>query len=121
MRQVVRDELAALARIVFKLRSRRTEHLPSALFSDHPWGMMLVMFIADTDGERLTAFDAFIRADVEPAVGRRWMAVLMAEGLASSQGACTGTNIISLTPAGITAIENCMRDAAEWMTPLQSR
>ena len=110
------DEAAALARTIFDLRRRRADHLPAEVLGEATWGMLLIMFIADAAGTRLTAYDLFAEATVHPPTGKRWMAVLMEAGLASSDGPCMGTNVVSLTAKGISAIEACMQDASEVMT-----
>jgi hypothetical protein len=109
------DEAAALARTIFDLRRRRADHLPADILGEACWGMLLIMFIADAAGTRLTAYDLFAEATVHPPTGKRWMAVLMEAGLASSEGPCMGANVVSLTAKGISAIEACMQDASEVM------
>ena len=109
------DEAAALARTIFDLRRRRADHLPAEVLGEATWGMLLIMFIADSAGTRLTAHDLFAEAAIYPSTGKRWMAVLMEAGLASSDGPCLGGNVVSLTAKGISAIEACMQDASEVM------
>jgi len=109
------DEAAALARTIFDLRRRRADHLPAEVLGEATWGMLLIMFIADSAGTRLTAHDLFAETAIYPSTGKRWMAVLMNAGLASSAGPCLGGNVVSLTAQGISAIEACMQDASEVM------
>lgn len=105
------DEASTLARAILALRQKRDEHLPGELFADHAWHILLAMFIADADGERMSAAAIFERAGTPKSVGRRWFAVLKGFGLAFSHGPCDGSNIVALTPQGIQAIEACMDDA----------
>lgn len=109
------DEAAQLARVILELRRRRTDHLPQDLFGEAAWGLLLAMFIADTEGTRLSAWTLFDRSGTSRAQGRRWMAVIMELGLAVSDGPCDGQNVVSLTARGISAVEACMADAQELM------
>lgn len=115
MPAIAHDEAARLARTVLTLRHKRVDHLPAELFGDQAWGMLLVLFIADADGERVTAYETFDRVGVAYPVGKRWFAALASMDLATSNGPCDGHNVIGLTARGITAIEACMQDAAKWM------
>jgi hypothetical protein len=109
------DEAARLARVILDLRQRRTDHLPADLFGEYAWGMLLALFIADAEGKRITALDLFDQSATPRSQGRRWMAVLIDMGFATSEGRCTGNNIVSLTPRGISAVEACMEDAQQWI------
>lgn len=109
------DEAAQLATIVLELRKRRYEHLPESMFGEHAWGILLAMFIADAEGSRATAYDIFEAAGCSASSGKRWMAALMFDQLVVSEGPCDGSNMVSLTPGGIHAVEKCMQDAQALM------
>jgi hypothetical protein len=108
---ILHDTAADLARKVLYLQQARTTHLPPSVLNDHAWSLLLSMFIADTAGEQVTAYNVFARANVPPLLGARWMSVLMSEGLSVSEGAGNGSAIVGLTPHGISAIEGCMAEA----------
>jgi hypothetical protein len=107
------DEAAALARSIFHLRRERVRHLPVAVLSEAAWNLMLAFFIADADGRRITGRQALVDADLSPTVGKRWIVVLHQEGLAIGDGKGDLDDVIGLTPAGLSAVEACMRDAQD--------
>lgn len=97
------------------LRNKRAEHLPADLLGEQSWGILLAMFVADAEGERLTAAEACARAGGSPAVAVRWLYALEQYGLVACEAACEGRQLVALSPAGISAIEACMDDARRWM------
>jgi CTP-dependent riboflavin kinase len=109
------DEAASLARIVLALRNKRAEHLPVDLLGEQAWGILLAMFVADAESERLTAAEACARAGGSSAVAMRWLHALEQYGLVACEMACESRQLVALTPAGISAIEACMEDARRWM------
>lgn len=111
------DDVARLARRVLRLRRKRTDHLPAELFGEHAWNLLLVLFIADAEGERLSARVASERADVDERVGARWITALEALELVASHERCDDGHLVALTPKGVHAVEACMMDSLPVMVP----
>ena len=109
------DEAARLARIVLDLRNRRAEHLPAELLGEQSWGILLALFVADAEGERLTAADACARVGGSSVVAVRWLYALERYGLVACEAQCEGRQLVALTASGISAVEACMQDAQIWM------
>ena len=107
----VQDEAAALARGIFALRRLRARHLPAELLADVAWLMLLALYVAEADGEAITARDVIRIAEVPVAVGQRWFALFAAEGFVAGGGDLD--DVASLTPRGSAAIAACLVDAQQ--------
>jgi len=111
------DQAALLACHILDLRRRRTDHLPDELFGEAAWGLLLTMFVADARGERLGIGEACRRAGGARGVSERWLMVLQERGLAACRGGRGDDRLVSLTPAGVHAMEACMEDVRKLMDP----
>lgn len=116
----VNDEAARIAAAILETRRRRANHLPAILFSEPAWSLLLILFIADSRGERLTASQACHRTGETMTVAQRWLKVLEVEDLATCHERCDDGHLVTLTPKGIDAVEACIMDVRSCV-PLQSQ
>lgn len=108
------DEAARIAAAILDLRRRRADHLPKILFSEPAWSLLLILFIADSRGERLTASEACRRTGETMAIAQRWLKVLEVEALATCHEKCDDGHLVTLTPKGIDAVEACIKQVQDY-------
>lgn len=109
------DEAAKLAENILNLRRRRSDHLPVMLFGEAAWELLLLLFIADARGEHLTATKVCHLVGGSETVAQRWLTVLQEQKLTLCHPQCDDGHLVSLSPAGIHAVEAWMEDAGEVM------
>ena len=67
---------AELARFILKIRRFRFQEFGECLFGDVAWDMLLILFIADAEGRRLTGHKLIRACPMSFGVGTKWMAHL---------------------------------------------
>ena len=60
--------------------------LPKELFAEPGWDLLLELFVADSNGHRLTARDVSDRANIPPTVLSRWLIHLTEIGFIVTDG-----------------------------------
>lgn len=100
--------LADLARRIYGQRRRRSRHLPSDLFGEPAWDILLDLFIAAEEGRHIPVTSACIAADVPATTGLRWLQVLETRGFIDrrSDPADGRRTHVALSVAGYTAMAN---------------
>lgn len=91
----------------FELAMRRQRRL---VFGDNVsppggWDIIIVLYIADTEGERLTVRETIERTGGCPEVGKRWVAHLSRTGVVVGDGYGRVDDVVTLAPETITRIE----------------
>ena len=89
LRSVGEDSSAiALRRLVaseIKARADRKQYLEGSLFSDPAWDILLELFAAELDGERLSVSGVAVTAAVPQTTAIRWLNALQDHGLLRRQ------------------------------------
>lgn len=105
------DDAAVVARTLLRLRRARSDVLPSELFSESAWDVLLTAFVASAAGSHVTGHDIARTCDVAPNVLSRWIRYLRQRGLLiSSQIDSLDYDVILTEPTRAT-LERLLIDA----------
>ncbi len=74
---------AAYVRTMIAERRQRDEFFPENLFADPAWDMLLELYAASLDQQRLSITNLCVSAAVPPTTALRWIGTLEATGLAT--------------------------------------
>lgn len=108
------DTLAELARAILAVRRDRRRELPAELFGgEMAYELLLVLFVADARGERLTGFTALEQIGGVSATGRRWIEYLSREKLVLGDGDGDLNDTLTLTAKALNALEGWLSRARE--------
>ena len=108
------DTLAELARAILAVRRDRRRELPAELFGGElAYELLLVLFVADARGERLTGFTALEQIGGVSATGRRWIEYLTREKLVLGDGDGDLNDTLTLTAKALNALEGWLSRARE--------
>lgn len=77
------DGTAILARRIIRARHQRSRFLPSKLFSDPAWDILLALYAAEVGQRRITVGQVCAAADIPATTGLRWLGTLEEMGLAA--------------------------------------
>ena len=99
------DRLSEAARAILVNRRSRLDLLPAELFGEWPWEVLLVLFVADAEGRRLTGRTITAELACTPLTMARWMQHLARTGLIVGDTSDDPDAPLTLSPAGITALE----------------
>ena len=72
---------ARICRAFMAARSRRREFFKASLFSDPAWDILLELFAADAEGQRLSISAVGLTANIPKTTALRWVNALECEGL----------------------------------------
>ena len=108
-----RDRAAATADAILRFRRIRSEILPTELFSEPGWDLLLELFVADAHGHRLTARDVSDRANIPPTVLSRWLIHLTKIGFIVGDGDGNLDDSLTLSGKALDVIEAAMFRANE--------
>lgn len=112
--QTSRDvSLSRLAAIAYEQRRRRTRFLPSDLFAEPAWDLLLDLFIASVSERSISVISACLASSVPETTALRWIALLIDRGLVErrSDAADKRRHYLSLSADGFRA----MRSYFEWV------
>lgn len=111
------DALAELARAILRVRADRHRDLPPELFGGElPYELLLVLFIADSHGRRLTGATALAEVGGAKHTGQRWIEYLTREKLIIGDGHGNLDDVLTLTPRALHALEHWLSSARETLT-----
>ncbi len=105
------EEAAQLAGAILAFRRFRSQALPSDIFGEPAWELLLEVFIADAVGAPMTAGIAAERSETPPNVMSRWLRHLSAEGLVIGDGDGNLDDELTLSGSGMAAIEGVLLQA----------
>jgi hypothetical protein len=100
------DRLSEAARAILVNRRSRLDLLPAELFGEWPWEVLLALFVADAEGRRLTGRTIAAEIACTPLTMTRWMQHLVRTGLVVGDPSVDLDAPLTLSPAGITALES---------------
>lgn len=105
------DVTAQLAGAILAFRRHRAQVLPSDIFGEPAWELMLDLFVADAHGHRLTGRAVANRSNIPGSVMSRWLKYLTAEGLLVGDGDGNLDDSLTLSGIGMERIEKLLRHA----------
>ena len=116
------DDLTALAGMMLHVRKSRAGHVPVDLLrGEQVWDLLLILFIADGHGERLTGRAAVGRDGGSVETGRRWLQHLTRIGYVVGDGAGDLDDPLTMTPQGVHILELWLHQAADQHREFASR
>jgi hypothetical protein len=106
------DDLTALAGMMLGVRKSRAAHVPADLLrGEQVWDMLLILFIADGRGERLTGRSVLGEDGGSTETGRRWIQYLTRIGYVVGDGQGDIEDVLTMTPEGVHVLETWLREA----------
>lgn len=101
---------AAIAREVYAVRRRRHKALPSDLFGEPTWDILLDLYIAAREDRRVPTTSACIGAHVPPTTALRWLRILETRGLIEREddGRDGRRTFVRLTRHGLDAMDQTL-------------
>lgn len=104
---ISKSEGARLVRDLRKIRRARNKFLPRALFGEPGWEMLLFLYTAELEQQRVSISTLCNASKVPMTTALRWIAVLEREGLVTRNGdPLHGRRVfISLTQVGVSAMK----------------
>jgi hypothetical protein len=107
------DDLTELAIVMLRLRQSRSAMLPPDLFGgEQPWDFLLLLFVADGRGKRLTGRMILDRTGGSERTGQRWLSYLAAQDLIVGDGDGQLDDALTLTQAGLHRLELWLAEAS---------
>jgi hypothetical protein len=105
------DRASAIALAILAFRRAREEVLPAAIFGEPAWELLLELFVADANGQRLTGREVSLRSNVSPAIMSRWLVHLSKTGCIVGDGSGDLDDLLTLSGAALEGIEHLMKRA----------
>ena len=103
---------AALARAILLVRQDRRTILPTALFGGElAYELLLRLFVADAQGERMTGARLLADLGGSQRTGSRWIEYLTREKLIVGDGDGRLDDVLTLTPVALHALERWLSGA----------
>ena len=105
--------MVAFARETYNLRRRRARFLPTDLFGEPTWDILLDLYVATCENRSVPTTSACIGAHVPPTTALRWLRILEARGLVEREedGSDGRRTFVRLSEQGLTAMEDWLRTA----------
>lgn len=98
------------ARQILAMRQARQDHLPTILFGEPGWELLLQLFVAEADRRQLSAAQCVALSGAPPSTAARWIQLLVEEGLVADDG-----QAVSLTAHARDLLHGFLRHFAETM------
>lgn len=99
------NEAAQIASAILSFRRYRSRALSPDIFGEPAWELLLEVFVADAEGAPMTARIAAERSKTPPSVMSRWLKHLSAKELVIGDGDGNLDDELTLSGAGMAAIE----------------
>lgn len=96
---------ANLARAILGLRGAREVVLGIPASGTRAWDVILVLYLADAEGRRLTGREAIVESGAGFEAGRRWLSYLSQAGIVVGDGHLNEDVIVTLAPHAVTRME----------------
>lgn len=107
------DPSARQARHLLTLRRARRDHLPDILFGEPGWECLLQLYVAESERRQLSAEQCVGLSSAPASTARRWIALLVVEGLAEK----ADSGILTLTAKARRALKAMFGQLAEGSSP----
>lgn len=114
------DTLLAFARETYNIRRRRARSLPSDLFGEPTWDILLDLYVATRENRPVPTTSACIGAHVPPTTALRWLRILETRGLVDREedGRDGRRTFVRLSDQGLAAMDEWMRAALAALEPV---
>jgi hypothetical protein len=99
------DPAAGLAASLLEFRRERAEILPTELFSEPAWDLLLELFIADAEGRRITARGVAKRSNISHSLMSRWLRHLSKIGYIVGDGSGDLDDMLTLSAQAMHRME----------------
>lgn len=109
----VADPSARQARHLLTLRRARRDHLPDILFGEPGWECLLQLYVAESERRQLSAEQCVGLSEAPTSTARRWIGLLIAEGLVEQ----ADSGILTLTAKARRAVKALFGQLAEGSSP----
>lgn len=111
--RITSEALLAFARECYAIRRRRDRHLPSDLFGEPTWDILLDLYVATREDRPVPTTSACIGADVPPTTALRWLRILEARGLVEREddGRDGRRTFVRLSDRGLAAMDDWLHVA----------
>jgi hypothetical protein len=114
---LVVDPSARQARHLLTLRRARRNHLPDILFGEPGWECLLQLYVAESERRQLSAEQCVGLSTAPDTTARRWIGLLIAEGLAEQ----ADSGILALTAKARRALKAMLGQSGEGSSPPSRR
>lgn len=110
-------QLCAMA--IYRMRRRRTDHLPSALLGEVGWDMLLDLFVHAVDGKQVSTTSLCHAAEAPIPTGLRWIAILEQHGLVERRQSETDARVtyVNLSDEGMRRMSALLATRAQAVSP----
>jgi hypothetical protein len=106
------DELTSLVNVILRLRRNRHALFRREMFGgEQAWELLLILFVADARGERLSGRMAIDQQGGAVETGRRLLQYLTSRNLIVGDGEGHLDDTLTLTPAGLQKLELWLSEA----------
>jgi DNA-binding MarR family transcriptional regulator len=111
--RITSEALLAFARETYAIRRRRDRHLPSDLFGEPTWDILLDLYVATRENRPVPTTSACIGANVPPTTALRWLRILEARGLVEREedGRDGRRTFVRLSARGLSAMDDWLHVA----------
>lgn len=107
------DSAASVAAAIREFRRARSHFLPADIFGEPAWDLLLELFIADSEGRRLTGADVSARCEIPSTVLARWLKYLSKAGFVIGDGDGDLTDQLTLSGKGMESLEQTISRARD--------
>ena len=97
---------ANLARAILDSRGAREGVLGTPASSTRAWDIILVLYLADAEGRRLTGREAIVESGTSYEAGRRWLSYLSRTGIVVGDGDLNENVLVTLAPHAVSQMED---------------
>lgn len=111
-----RDLSAVTADVILRFRRIRSEIMPRELFNEPGWDLLLELFVADANGQRITAREVSDRNNIPASILSRWLMHLTQIGFIIGDGDGNLDDQLTLSGKAFDIIESVMAKAAKFCT-----
>lgn len=115
------DVLARLAVAMYRARQARSRNLPSNLFGEPAWDILLDLFIAKSRGRRVSVTSVCIASQVPATTALRWIGLLQSEGIIvrDNDNDDRRRAFLRLSESGEKAVARCLIEASKALLPIR--
>ncbi|WP_174298206.1 hypothetical protein [Sphingomonas bacterium] len=99
------------AKLDLVIRSERRAIFGTDVSAPDNWDIILILYLADAEGERLTGRETIERTGGCPEAGRRRIAHLSHSGMIAGDIHGSADDVVTLAPAAITKVERWLDHA----------
>lgn len=115
------DSAASVAEAILNFRHARRDFLPAEIFSEPAWDLLLELFVADSEGLKLTGAEVSQRCNIPPTVLSRWLKYLFNTGFVIADGYGDQKDQLTLSGKGMESMEQTISKARDFHSLLSKK